>query len=79
MDDPSLKPYLSDDPPSVVRLEIEPHFSNLSERERGYAHWMSRYVFSSLFEMFCFQVLLLRLLVWGRMEGWWGNTISMCD
>ncbi|KAI4155273.1 MAG: hypothetical protein LQ340_001106, partial [Diploschistes diacapsis] len=44
MDDPAMKQYFADSPPTMVKLEIEPHFSNLSEREKAYAHHMSRLV-----------------------------------
>ena len=38
----SLQHYLADAPPSVVRLEIKPHFEALSEQEKRYAHYISR-------------------------------------
>ncbi|KAI5810124.1 dipeptidyl peptidase III [Peziza echinospora] len=34
--------YLADSPPTVCRLEIEPHFSNLETKEKLYAHYISR-------------------------------------
>lgn len=41
-----LKHYLADQPPTVVRLEIEKHFSLLSEKQKRYAHFISKYVAS---------------------------------
>ncbi|OCT52074.1 putative dipeptidyl peptidase 3 [Cladophialophora carrionii] len=41
--DPSLRShYLADNPPTVVRLEIAPHFAALSSKEKRYAHHLSR-------------------------------------
>ncbi|ETI21994.1 hypothetical protein G647_06064 [Cladophialophora carrionii CBS 160.54] len=41
--DPSLRShYLADNPPTVVRLEIAPHFAALSPKEKRYAHHLSR-------------------------------------
>ncbi|KAK2760967.1 hypothetical protein FQN54_002209 [Arachnomyces sp. PD_36] len=37
--------YLADSPPTVVRLEIKPHFEALSEKQRRYAHFISRSAF----------------------------------
>lgn len=42
MDAQELKQYLADAPPSVVRLEIEKHFDALSEKQKRYAHFISR-------------------------------------
>ena len=42
MDEVTLKQYLADAPPTVVRLEIKNHFDKLSEKEKAYAHWMGR-------------------------------------
>ncbi|KAK3716411.1 hypothetical protein LTR37_006561 [Vermiconidia calcicola] len=42
MDEVTLKQYLADDPPTVVPLAIKPHFEALSEREKKYAHYISR-------------------------------------
>ena len=43
MDDNVKKHYLADSPPTVVRLEIKPHFESLQdEKLRKYAHYMSR-------------------------------------
>lgn len=39
-----LKGYLADSPPSVVRLEIAKHFDALSDKQKRYAHYISRYV-----------------------------------
>jgi dipeptidyl-peptidase-3 len=38
-----LSSYLADAPPSVVRLEIEKHFAALEDRQKRYAHFISRY------------------------------------
>jgi dipeptidyl-peptidase-3 len=37
-----LSQYLADAPPSVVRLEIEKHFSALSDKQKRYAHFISK-------------------------------------
>ena len=37
-----LSQYLADAPPSVVRLEIEKHFTALSDKQKRYAHFISR-------------------------------------
>ncbi|KAI1489741.1 peptidase family M49 [Biscogniauxia mediterranea] len=42
MDAQELKHYLADAPPSVVRLEIEKHFDALSDKQKRYAHFISR-------------------------------------
>ena len=34
--------YLADDPPTVVRLEIAPHFNALNAQQKRYAHHLSR-------------------------------------
>lgn len=44
MDAQDLKHYLADAPPSVVRLEIEKHFDPLSDKQKRYAHFISRLV-----------------------------------
>lgn len=36
--------YLADEPPSVVRLEIEKHFEALNDQQKRYAHFISKYV-----------------------------------
>lgn len=41
-----LKHYLADQPPTVVRLEIEKHFALLTEQQKRYAHFISKYVAS---------------------------------
>jgi dipeptidyl-peptidase-3 len=53
--DPKIKQhYLADSPPTVVRLEIKPHFEALKdEKLKRYAHYMSR--FGSL--LVCFLLL----------------------
>lgn len=41
--DPSVRSqYLADNPPTVVRLEIAPHFAALNSKEKRYAHHLSR-------------------------------------
>lgn len=42
MDAQTRQHYLADSPPSVVRLEIKPHFEALNETQQRYAHFMSR-------------------------------------
>lgn len=42
MDAQELKHYLADAPPSVVRLEIEKHFDALTDKQKRYAHHISR-------------------------------------
>ncbi|KAJ5610025.1 hypothetical protein N7510_006744 [Penicillium lagena] len=43
MDDNIKQHYLADSPPTVVRLEIRPHFETLQDPSlRKYAHYMSR-------------------------------------
>ena len=37
-----LSQYLADAPPSVVRLEIEKHFTALSDKQKRYAHFISK-------------------------------------
>ncbi|KAF8474662.1 peptidase family M49-domain-containing protein [Kalaharituber pfeilii] len=37
--------YLADSPPTICRLEVEPHFSNLQPNEKLYAHYISRAAF----------------------------------
>lgn len=37
-----LKHFLADSPPSVVQLEIKKHFEALSDKEKRYAHYISR-------------------------------------
>ena len=46
MDETTLKQYLADDPPTVVPLAIKPHFDALSEKEKKYAHYISRASFA---------------------------------
>ncbi|KAK5990836.1 putative dipeptidyl peptidase 3 [Cladobotryum mycophilum] len=41
-----LKHYLADQPPSVVRLEIEKHFSTLNDKQKRYAHFISKAAFA---------------------------------
>ena len=43
MDGTTKQHYLADSPPTVVRLEIKPHFDALeTDRQRRYAHFISR-------------------------------------
>jgi dipeptidyl-peptidase III len=35
--------FLADQPPSVVRLEIEKHFEALNDKQKRYAHFISKY------------------------------------
>ena len=37
-----LSQYLADAPPAVVRLEIEKHFTALTDKQKRYAHFISR-------------------------------------
>ncbi|KAK1730790.1 hypothetical protein CaCOL14_002881 [Colletotrichum acutatum] len=41
-----LKHYLADAPPSVVRLEIEKHFEPLTDKQKRYAHFISKASFA---------------------------------
>jgi hypothetical protein len=38
-----LKLFLADSPPSTVNLVIKKHFEALSEQQKRYAHYISRY------------------------------------
>lgn len=44
-----LKNFLADSPPSIVQLEIKKHFEALSDKEKRYAHYISRYVYFGKF------------------------------
>ena len=44
MDPKTKQLYLADRPASVVRLEIRPHFEELSKKQKRYAHHISRSV-----------------------------------
>lgn len=46
MDESTLEQYLADDPPTIVPLTIKPHFEALNEKEKHYAHYISRAAFS---------------------------------
>ncbi|KAL9055190.1 MAG: hypothetical protein Q9162_003683 [Coniocarpon cinnabarinum] len=46
MDPDTLKHYLTDDPPTIVPLDIKPHFEALSPKEKLYAHHVSVACFS---------------------------------
>ncbi|EFY86868.1 dipeptidyl peptidase, putative [Metarhizium acridum CQMa 102] len=41
-----LKHFLADQPPSVVRLEIEQHFEALNDKQKRYAHFISKACFA---------------------------------
>lgn len=45
MDAATVSHYLADSPPTVVRLEIAPHFSALTPQQKRYAHHLSRAAF----------------------------------
>ena len=45
VDETTRSHYLADSPPTVVRLEIAPHFSALTPQQRRYAHHLSRAAF----------------------------------
>lgn len=45
MDSSVRSQYLADNPPTVVRLEIAPHFASLSAKQKRYAHHLSRAAF----------------------------------
>lgn len=38
----NVEQYRADSPPTVVRLEIKPHFDALTEQQKHYAHYLSR-------------------------------------
>jgi hypothetical protein len=38
----STADYLADDPPTIVCLEIKAHFEALQDKEKRYAHYLSR-------------------------------------
>ena len=42
MDEATLKQYLADDPPTIVPLTIKKHFDALGDKEKQYAHFISR-------------------------------------
>lgn len=42
MDAKELASYLADSPPSVVRLEIAKHFEALTDKQKRYAHFISK-------------------------------------
>ena len=46
LDEATLKQYLADDPPTVVQLAIKPHFEALNDKEKKYAHYISRASFA---------------------------------
>jgi dipeptidyl-peptidase-3 len=37
-----LQNFLADSPPSAVNLKIKPHFEALDEKQKRYAHYVSR-------------------------------------
>jgi dipeptidyl-peptidase-3 len=46
MNSQELTHYLADQPPSVVRLEIEKHFDALNDKQKRYAHFISKAAFA---------------------------------
>ncbi|CAM1506767.1 Fc.00g064080.m01.CDS01 [Cosmosporella sp. VM-42] len=46
MNNHELVHYLADQPPSVVRLEIEKHFEALTDKQKRYAHFISKASFA---------------------------------
>jgi dipeptidyl-peptidase-3 len=44
MNTQELKNFLADSPPSTVNLEIKKHFEALDDKQKRYAHYISRYV-----------------------------------
>lgn len=42
MDSQELKAFYADAPPSVVRLEIAKHFEALTDKQKRYAHYISK-------------------------------------
>lgn len=46
IDQDTLKQYLADDPPTIVPLSIKPHFEALNNKEKKYAHYISRAAFA---------------------------------
>lgn len=46
MNSNELVHYLADKPPSVVRLEIEKHFDALNDKQKRYAHFISKAAFA---------------------------------
>jgi len=46
MEAQELTHYLADQPPTVVRLEIEKHFEALNEKQKRYAHFISKASFA---------------------------------
>ncbi len=46
MDDSTRKQYLADDPPTIVPLAIKQQFEALNDKEKKYAHYISRAAFS---------------------------------
>lgn len=38
-----IKNYLADSPPAIVRLEIKKHFDALEDKQKRYAHFISRW------------------------------------
>ena len=46
MDELALRQYLADSPPTIVPLAIKPHFEALNDKEKKYAHYISRAAWS---------------------------------
>ena len=47
MDPADVKQHHADSPPTVVRLEIEKHFEPLTDKQKRYAHYISKYATNS--------------------------------
>lgn len=39
-----LEQYLADQPPAIVPLQIKKHFELLSDQQKLYSHYISKYV-----------------------------------
>lgn len=60
MDAKTKQQYLADSPPTVVRLEIKPHWERLKdERSRKYAHFLSRSVLSQIHIQYFYSSVLV--------------------
>lgn len=45
MDEKLVKQHYADNPPAVVSLAIKPHWDTLTDKQKLYAHYISRYVY----------------------------------
>lgn len=61
MNSNELVHYLADKPPSVVRLEIEKHFEALNDKQKRYAHYISKQVFLCVLALYKSMSSLLNL------------------